>query len=88
MAHTKYSEKLADLECRVTQIEERVAILEGKLAEKEDVKPWFMNIRSVSAEEDKIIEAAYEEGRKYRESLRPKPRQKKMKLDATQQESD
>ena len=77
MARTKYSEKLADLECRVTQIEERVAILEAKLAEKEDVKPWFMDIRQLSDKEDEMIEAAYEEGRKYRESLRPKPLKKR-----------
>ena len=77
MARTKYSEKLADLECRITKVEERVAILEAKLAEKETRKPWFMDIRQLSDKEDEMIEAAYEEGRKYRESLRPKPLKKR-----------
>jgi hypothetical protein len=74
MARIKNSERLADLEVRVGKLEERVAALEAKAVEKEIKKPWFLNLPKVSPEEDKMIAAAYEEGRKYRESLRPKAR--------------
>jgi hypothetical protein len=77
MAQMKNSERLAVLEARVAKLEERVAALEAKAVEKETIKPWFLDLPKVSPEEDKMIAAAYEEGRKYRESLRPKPLKKR-----------
>lgn len=74
MARTKYADWLADLEQRVTKLEQKVEELTAKFAEKEKPRAWWNHLPQMTPEEEKSWEAMYEEGRKYRESLRPKLR--------------
>jgi hypothetical protein len=64
------------LEERVTELEAKVAKLEGLLSEqKEATKPDWRKIVGTFAD-DPLYEEAMKLGRQYRESLRPKPRSK------------
>ena len=74
MARTKYADWLADFERRVTKLEQEVAALKTQFAEKEKPRDWWNHLPRLTPEEEKLSEELYEEGRKYRESLRPKPR--------------
>lgn len=74
MARTKYADKLADLERRITKLEQEVAALKAQFVEREKQQAWWKNRPLLTPEEDKAWEEIYEEGRKYRESLRPKAR--------------
>ncbi len=68
----------------VPEIESRVAVLEAKVEQLQrkleavvpDAKPWWEHIVGAFAD-DPAFEEAMRLGRKYRESLRPKPRSKR-----------
>jgi hypothetical protein len=67
----------AKLEARVTALEEEVARLKAKLEDTaKSPIPWWKKIAGTFAN-DPIYEEAMRLGRKYRESLRPKPRKRK-----------
>ncbi len=69
----------------IEKLEQRVAALEAELARlkengtnQTDNRPWWEKIYG-SFEGNPHYKEAMELGRKYRESLRPKPRKKKAK---------
>ena len=66
------------LEQRLTALEEEVAKLRNGGGTQTDNRPWFEKIYG-SFEGNPHFKEAMELGRKYRESLRPKPRKKKRK---------
>jgi len=70
---------VSKLEMRVAALEAEVARLKRKVeAAPEPEKPWWEKIWGTFAN-DPIYDEAMELGRKYRESLRPKPRRKQSK---------
>ena len=64
------------LEARVAALEAEVASLKARIAEKDDKIPWWKKIAG-TFEGDPYYAEAMRLGRKYRESLQPKPRKKK-----------
>jgi hypothetical protein len=69
----------APLEDRVTALEAAVARLEQRLEEADESgKTWTDKIAGAFAN-DPAFDEAMRLGRKYRESLRPKPRKRKKK---------
>jgi hypothetical protein len=65
---------LQELAARVTALEAEVARLKEKVGEV-DQRPWWEKIVG-TFEGDPLYEDAMRLGRKYRESLRPKPKKK------------
>ena len=65
--------KLAD---RVAALEVEVAQLKTRLDAQDKSDPWMEDVWGAFAN-DPAIEEAMELGRKYRESLRPKPRKRR-----------
>lgn len=72
-------ETAVELECRVAALEGKVERLQRELeAVVPDGQPWWQRIVGTFAD-DPAFEEAMRLGRKYRESLRPKPRSKQSK---------
>jgi hypothetical protein len=69
----------ANIETRVEALEAEVARLKAKMDKEESKEePWWRQIAG-TFEGDPYYKEAMELGRKYRESLRPKPSKKKKK---------
>ncbi len=66
---------LQQLEARVSALEAEIARLRVMVGE-EDRRPWWQKIIG-TFRDDPLYEEAMRLGRKYRESLRPKPRKRK-----------
>ena len=81
MARTKYADKLAELELRVTKLEQAVVELTARVdAQTTNKQDWWNKPQTpMTAAEIKAHDEMYALGRKYRESLRPKPVKKLVK---------
>lgn len=62
----------SELEQRVTDLAVEMSKLKRKMDKLDEGAPWWEDITG-TFEDDPIYEEAMKQGRRYRESLRPKP---------------
>lgn len=72
MARTKYADKLADLERRVTKLEQDVVWIKAQLAERDKKQSGWLDAPPMTPAQEKLHDEMDAAGRAYRESLRPK----------------
>lgn len=72
MARTKYADKLADLERRVTKLEQDVVWIKARLAERDKKQAGWLDAPPMTPAQEKLQDEMDAAGRAYRESMRPK----------------
>ncbi len=72
MARTKYADKLADLEWRVTKLEQDVVWIRAQLAERDKKQSGFLDVLPLTPAQEKLQDEMDAAGRAYRESFRTK----------------